>query len=110
MLIIFKPMISKLFNLNFLLIILISLTIFSCGGKIPGADARKTSPDPRERVKKNLEEGKGFRLNDIGKSSGTTYEFVNIAIFVIGYPVFVLILFSIIYWQYKKIRNLSAKV
>ena len=77
MLIIFKPMISKLFNLNFLLIILISLTIFSCGGKIPGADARKTSPDPRERVKKNLEEGKGFRLNDIRKSSGTTYEFAS---------------------------------
>ena len=30
-----------------------------------GADARKISYDPKERVKKNLEEGKGFRLNDI---------------------------------------------
>ena len=27
-------------------------------------DARKNPPDPRERVKKNLEEGKGFRLNN----------------------------------------------
>ena len=45
----------------------------------------------------------------LAKLTGTTYEFVNIAIFVVGYPVFVLILFSIIYWQYKKIRSLSAK-
>jgi len=71
-------MISKHINLNLLLIILISLTVFGCGGKVPGADARKVSPDPKERVKKNLEEGKGFRLNDLGKKkSGTTYEFAS---------------------------------
>jgi len=71
-------MISKHINLNLLLIILISLTVFGCGGKFPGADARKVSPDPKERVKKNLEEGKGFRLNDLGKKkSGTTYEFAS---------------------------------
>ena len=28
-----------------------------------GGDAKENPPDPRERVKKNLEEGKGFRLN-----------------------------------------------
>ena len=27
-------------------------------------DARKTSPNPKERVKKNLEDGRGFRLSD----------------------------------------------
>ena len=27
-------------------------------------DARKSSPDPRERVKKNLEEGRGFRVDN----------------------------------------------
>lgn len=71
-------MISKLINSNLILIFLISLSITACGGKLPGADAKKVSPDPRERVKKNLEEGKGFRLNDLGKkNSGTTYEFAS---------------------------------
>ena len=37
---------------------------------------------------------------------GTTYEWINILIFIIGYPVFVLILFLIIYFQNKKIKNL----
>lgn len=71
-------MISKHINLNLFLIILISLIVSGCGGKLPGADARKVSPDPKERVKRNLEEGKGFRLNDLGqKKSGTTYEFAS---------------------------------
>ena len=70
-------MISKLFKLQFLIFISISLFVSGCGGKW-GADARKVSPDPKERVKKNLEEGKGFRISDMGKkSSGTTYEFAS---------------------------------
>ena len=53
-----------------IIFILILLPIFlnSCGGKLPGADARKYDPDPDKRVAKNLEEGRGFRLMDkIGK-------------------------------------------
>ena len=71
-------MISKLFKLHFLLLFVFYLFFSGCAGKF-GADARKVSPNPKERVKKNLEEGKGFRLNDIGKkkSSGTTYEFAS---------------------------------
>ena len=70
------PMISKLFKFNFLLILLISIIISGCGGKF-GADARKVSPNPKERVKK-FRRGKGFRLNDFGnKKSGTTYEFAS---------------------------------
>ena len=43
----------------------------------PG-DARKNPPDPRERVKKNLEEGRGFRLNDAIKGrKGTNFEFAS---------------------------------
>ena len=39
-------------------------------------DARKVSPDPKERVKKNLEEGRGFRLDNIGKNRGSgNFEF-----------------------------------
>ena len=46
-------------------------------------------------------------LANLAKLTGTTYELINILIFIIGYPVFVLILFGIIYWQYKKILYLK---
>ena len=51
----------------------------SCkGGKLPGADARKVSYDPKERVRKNLEEGKGFRLSDQFREKGTSnFEFAS---------------------------------
>ena len=56
---------------------LISIFLNSCA-KLPGSDARKFPPDPRERVKKNLEEGRGFRLMDkIGKGSTGTFEFAS---------------------------------
>ena len=55
----------KNFKIVFFLIIS-SFLLISCNGKLPGADARKYDPDPKKRVKKNLEEGRGFRLNDIG--------------------------------------------
>ena len=42
----------------------------------------------------------------LAELTGTTYEWINILIFIIGYPVFVLILFLIIYFQNKKIKNL----
>ena len=55
-----------------------ALLLNSCKGGIPGADAKKYPPDPKERVKRNLEEGRGFRLNDIrNKSKGTNYEFAT---------------------------------
>ncbi len=38
--------------------------------------AKEFPPDPKERVKKNIEEGKGFRLMG-GNKSGTTYEFAS---------------------------------
>ena len=71
----------KRFNpLTFFIILLIFLN--SCGGNFfRGADARKVSPDPRDRVKKNLEEGKGFRLNDAIKKGagigGGNFEFAS---------------------------------
>ena len=43
-----------------------------------GADARKVSPNPAERVKKNLEEGKGFRLMDaVRKEQGGNFLFAS---------------------------------
>ena len=43
----------------------------------------------------------------LSKATGTTYEFVNIIIFVIGYPVLVIGLILIIYIQHKKIKKLN---
>ena len=59
-------------------LILSSIILISCGGKFPGADARKYDPDPKKRVAKNLEEGRGFRLSDpMGKSGGGVFEFAS---------------------------------
>jgi len=47
----------------------------SCANR---GDARKSPPDPKLRVKRNLEEGKGFRLMDgVKKSGSTNYEFAS---------------------------------
>ena len=43
----------------------------------------------------------------LAKITGTSYEFINILIFVIGYPLFVIFLITIIYWQYKIPKNLK---
>ena len=68
---------------NLLFLVLISLFLFSCKAikNLPGADARKNPYDEKERVKKNLEEGKGFRLNkaNIGSimSGGGAFDFAS---------------------------------
>jgi len=65
--------------LKIIFITLLTITLLnSCGGKFPGADARKYPDDPKLRVKKNLEEGRGFRLsNGLGKSRGGVFEFAS---------------------------------
>ena len=76
-------MINKFITLKILKILsflgVICLFLYSCNGKFPGADARKVSADPKERVKKNLEEGRGFTLNKaIGKAGrGGTFDFAS---------------------------------
>ncbi len=49
----------------------------SCGIELPGADARKYPPDPKLRVAKNIEEGRGFRLMDSLKKKSGTFEFAT---------------------------------
>ena len=67
-------------NLRITFVLILSTFILSsCNGKLPGGDARKYPDDPKLRVKKNIEEGRGFRLNEsIGKSfrSGV-FEFAS---------------------------------
>ena len=62
-----------------LVLISIFFLLFGCkSGKLPGADARKIPYDPKERVKRNLEQGKGFRLNStIQGNRGGTFEFAS---------------------------------
>ena len=67
----------------FAFIILIPFLIISCKGpdgkfKLPGGDARKFPDDPKLRVKKNLEEGRGFKLMDLGdKKRGGVFDFAS---------------------------------
>ena len=65
------------------IIFLIALFAFgiltSCGIYAP-SDARKVSPNSKERVKKNLEEGKGISLKGMvsdAKGSGGNYQFAS---------------------------------
>ena len=70
---------KKFSPLPFFLISLIILN--SCGNNFfRGADARKVDPDPRKRVQKNLEEGKGFRIDNAVKNRagrGGNFEFAS---------------------------------
>tara|TARA_Y100000389_G_C17322034_1_gene443605 strand:+ start:212 stop:757 length:546 start_codon:yes stop_codon:yes gene_type:complete len=63
-----------------ILVCFFSILLTACNGKLPGGDARKFPDDPKLRVKKNLEEGRGFRLKDqlskqMGK--GGVFEFAS---------------------------------
>ena len=62
---------------NIVLTVLIAIILSSCNGKLPGGDARKFPDDPKLRVKKNLEEGRGFRLSESFKKSGGVFEFAS---------------------------------
>ncbi len=60
-----------------LLIVLFAASLNSCGPlKYKPVDARKVSPNPDERVRKNIEEGRGFRLMG-GLKKGGTFDFAS---------------------------------
>ena len=56
--------------------IIVLALLNSCGIYKP-VDARKVSPNADERVRKNLEEGKGWTLMGGGGKDGTTYTFAS---------------------------------
>ena len=61
-----------------LLILQLIISLTSCGPlAYKKTDARKVSTNPDERIKKNLEEGRGFRLFDSERKTGTNYEFAS---------------------------------
>ena len=52
---------------------------YGCNGKLPGGDARKFPDDPKLRVKKNLEEGRGFKVGNLLETNkrGGVFEFAS---------------------------------
>ncbi len=69
------------YNPKKIIIFLTGIILFallnSCGIWDP-ADARKVSPNADERVKKNLEEGKGMTIQGLmGGNKNTTYQFAT---------------------------------
>ena len=63
---------------NIFILFSISTFLNSCAGGLPGADARKYDPDPKKRVQKNLEEGRGFRIMDVmSKGQGGVFDFAS---------------------------------
>ena len=64
--------------IKILLLLQLIISLNSCGPlAYKKTDQRKVSWDPKERVKKNIEEGKSFKLFDNEKKFGTTYEFAS---------------------------------
>ena len=74
-------MISNKFLINIVFFLILAIFFNGCNGKLPGADARKYPDDPKKRVAKNLEEGRGFRLNETIKKGfgggGGVFDFAS---------------------------------
>ena len=66
-------------KIPFLLAGVIILSFLNSCGIYKPVDARKVSPSSQERVKKNLEEGKGWSIKKLqtGGSRGTSYQFAT---------------------------------
>ena len=56
---------------------IINLFLIGCNGKLPGGDARKFPANPEERLKKNLEEGRGFKFSQFTEKKGGVFEFAS---------------------------------
>ena len=72
----------SIINKKLIFILILAISLASCKGpdgkRKFGADARKFPDDPELRVKKNLEEGRGFRVKDIMTSpKGGVFEFAS---------------------------------
>ena len=58
-------------------LILIFLVFYGCNGKVPGADARKIPPNAKDRVRQNIEEGRGFTLLGSNKKNSGDFDFAS---------------------------------
>jgi hypothetical protein len=67
----------KLNNTHLILVFLILLLGLNSCGLYKKTDARKIPTNANDRIKKNIEEGKGFRLGNLGKKSGGDFQFAS---------------------------------
>ena len=67
---------SKKLFLPFTLFLLFIFTVNSCGIYKP-TDSRKVPTNANERIKKNIEEGRGFRLGKLGNRGSGKFEFAT---------------------------------
>ena len=58
-------------------LLLICMLISACNGKVPGADARKIPPNAEDRIKKNIEEGRGLTLMGSTKKNTGEFDFAS---------------------------------
>jgi len=61
---------------NIAIIVLFFGSISACG-IYKYSDAKKNPTNADERIKKNIEEGKGFRLGDLNKQRGGDFQFAS---------------------------------
>jgi len=67
-------MFSKKLSKILVFILILPFLFNSCANR---GDARKSPPNPKERLKRNMEEGRGFRIMDSVQKSSTNYEFAT---------------------------------
>ena len=58
-------------------LLLVFLVFYGCNGKVPGADARKIPPNAKDRVRQNIEEGRGFTLLGSDKKNSGDFDFAS---------------------------------
>ena len=58
-------------------LLLIFIFFYGCNGKVPGADARKIPPNAKDRVRQNIEEGRGFTLLGSDKKTSGDFDFAS---------------------------------
>ena len=66
-------------TIKIFVLILSLLFLTNCGDalKFRKVDAKEYPPDPKLRVQKNMEEGRGFRLMDNSNNNNTNYNFAS---------------------------------
>ena len=66
-------------KISFFLVVIVILSLLSSCGIYRSSDAREVSPNVKERVKKNLEEGKGWSVSKAisEKGGGTKSQFAS---------------------------------
>ena len=63
--------------MKFFIVLFFSIICLNSCGIYKPVDARKVSPNADERVKKNVEEGRGFRLSNLGKQNNGNFLFAS---------------------------------